>query len=90
MAVPCPYVNDKAGMPYVNDKAWSCRTVVAFKISPAGQIWNVRIYQSSGNEIMDQAGIDAVLRSSPLPAIDSEAVDVQFSLDYNVAHSNNH
>ncbi len=71
----------------------SCRTVVTFKISPAGQISNVRTYQSSGDEIMDQAGIDAVLRSSPLPplpAIDSEAVDVQFSLDYNVAHSNNH
>jgi len=68
----------------------SLRTVLAFQVSPSGNIFNIRIAQSSGDEAMDRAAMLAVKRTSPfakLPAIDQHSVDVQFTLDYKAFNS---
>lgn len=40
---------------------------VAFQISPAGQISNVRIHRSSGNSLYDESVVRAVQKANPVP-----------------------
>jgi TonB family protein len=65
----------------------SQRSVVAFKVSTAGEISDIHIKDSTGNEEMDQSAIAAVKRIAPfaqLPAGDPAKVDVEITLDYKV------
>ena len=65
----------------------SIKTQVVFKIHTNGELSDLRIKQSSGIAINDQAALKAVESSAPfkhLPANSPENVDIEFTFDYNV------
>ena len=60
---------------------------MVFTVEPDGELGTVKISKSSGVKAVDQAAIAAVKRSAPFPALPSsveEAVNIQFTFDYNV------
>ena len=65
----------------------SRRVVVFFQVDKKGNILNPKVIKSGGEEY-DKEAIKAVKKSSPLDMLPKEykqnAVDVQFTLDYNV------
>ncbi len=66
----------------------SKRVIVLFKLTKDGNLISSNIKQSSGNQDVDQAALEAVKKSAPfdsLPAeYDEEDIDIQFTFDYNV------
>lgn len=65
----------------------SRRVMVVFKIHHDGALSDWSISRSSGDRIVDQAGLDAVKRTGnvgPLPLGAPPNVDLQFTFDYNV------
>lgn len=69
---------------FVRPKGASGRVLVAFWIHKDGQITDLRIRTSSGNPQLDQAGLDAVLKSvpfMPLPPGSGEKVDLSFNFN---------
>ena len=65
----------------------SKRVVVIFKIHTGGELTNLRLEHGSGVAIADKAALDAVQNAAPfrpLPDGAPEAVDIQFTFDYNV------
>jgi TonB family protein len=66
----------------------SKRVVCIFKVHKAGDISNLRLDRSSGNEIADRAALKAIKDASAnfkaLPDGASDDVDIQFTFDYNV------
>lgn len=66
------------------------RVKVMFKIHENGEMGNLRITESSGIAIVDQAALTAVRNASPfqhLPENAPENVDIEFTFDYNVFKS---
>jgi TonB family protein len=61
---------------------------VTFKISREGRMSNLQLSRGTGIGIADTAGLDAVEAAAPffkpLPAGAPEAVDIEFTFDYNV------
>ncbi len=47
------------------DRTLSCQLLI--KLDASGNVLNVDVLQSSGNEILDQSAVMAVLKASPLP-----------------------
>src|SRR3990167_2874687 len=47
------------------DRTLSCQLLI--KLDASGNVLNVEVLQSSGNEILDQSAVMAVLKASPLP-----------------------
>lgn len=47
------------------DRMLSCQLLI--KLDASGNVLNVEVLQSSGNEILDQSAVMAVLKASPLP-----------------------
>lgn len=65
----------------------SKRVKVIFSIADNGALANLRLAQSSGSAIADQAALTAVRRAAPfanLPPGSPASVDVSFTFDYNV------
>lgn len=65
----------------------SKRVVVVFKVHSGGELSQLRLDHSSGVAIADQAALKAVEDAAPfrpLPAGAPDAVDIQFTFDYNV------
>lgn len=65
----------------------SKRVKVIFSIADNGALANLRLEQSSGSAIADQAALTAVRRAAPfanLPQGAPASVDVSFTFDYNV------
>ncbi len=65
----------------------SHRVVVVFKIHSNGQCSDVSIKKSSGISRHDQAAVEAVQNAAPfapLPKYSPDAVDIEFTFDYNV------
>lgn len=65
----------------------SKRVKVIFSIADNGALANLRLEQSSGSAIADQAALTAVRRAAPfanLPPGSPASVDVSFTFDYNV------
>lgn len=48
-------------------------TTVYFKISRSGEVEDVKIEQSSGNALFDQAAMRAVYYASPLPPLPADS-----------------
>ena len=66
------------------------RVKVLFKIHANGEMGNLRITESSGIAIADQAALAAVRNAAPfahLPENSPENVDIEFTFDYNVFKS---
>ncbi len=66
------------------------RVKVLFKIHANGEMSNLRITESSGLAIADQAALAAVRNAAPfahLPENSPENVDIEFTFDYNVFKS---
>jgi TonB family protein len=65
----------------------SKRITAKFKIHLSGEITNIKLERSSGLSIADDAAVDAIEKSSPLPPLpkgaDSDLV-IKFTFDYNV------
>jgi TonB family protein len=58
---------------------------VIFTMNRAGTVLEIRLLQSSGNEQLDQATIDTVLRAQPLPAIPEDLPDplqIELPIDF--------
>jgi TonB family protein len=69
------------------------RVVTRFKVHREGALSDLRLDKSSGVLMADQAGLKAVQDASPfrpLPTGAPEAVDVQFTFDYNVFNGGGH
>lgn len=65
----------------------SKRVVVVFKVHSGGELSNLHLDHSSGVAIADNAALKAVEDAAPfrpLPAGAPDAVDIQFTFDYNV------
>ncbi|MBX9722732.1 MAG: TonB family protein [Candidatus Obscuribacterales bacterium] len=63
------------------------RVKVMFKVHTSGDMSNLRISDSSGFAVADQAALKAVEAAAPfhhLPAYSPENVDIEFTFDYNV------
>lgn len=70
----------------------SKRVVVVFKLSSEGKASDIRISQSAGSKVADDAAINAVEKAAPfdsLPAGAPSTVDIQFTYDYNVFSKQN-
>ena len=71
----------------------SKRVMVIFKVHTGGELSDLRIDHSSGLQIADKAALDAVQNAAPfrpLPAGAPDAVDIQFTFDYNVFNGGGH
>jgi len=86
-----PYMNDlqrrikQNWFPPKNPE--SKRVEVIFKIHTGGELTDLRMYQSSGVDMVDQGALRAVQNAAPfrpLPKGASESIDIQFTFDYNV------
>ena len=70
----------------------SRKVVLLFKVGRDGRILNHSVYHSSGDKTMDDAAIEALLKSQPFEPLPDEfsdgSVDVQFTFDYNVHKKN--
>jgi TonB family protein len=67
--------------------AESRRITVQFKVALDGSMSGLRITKSSGIGIADQAALNAVQNAAPfasLPKNSPDAVDIEFTFDYNV------
>jgi TonB family protein len=65
----------------------SKRVKVMFKVHKDGQVTNLRMLVSSGLAIADQAALKAIENAAPfrpLPDGADDAVDIEFTFDYNV------
>jgi TonB family protein len=65
----------------------SKRVVVVFKVHSGGELSGLHLDHSSGVAIADNAALKAVEDAAPfrpLPAGAPDAVDIQFTFDYNV------
>lgn len=65
----------------------SKKVKVVFKIHTNGELSNLKISQSSGMALADQAALKAIENAAPfrkLPSGSPENVDVEFTFDYNV------
>jgi TonB family protein len=65
----------------------SKRVQLIFKISPTGELLDLNLARSCGIAESDQAAMKAVREAAPfphLPAGADEAVDIEFTFDYNV------
>jgi TonB family protein len=63
-------------------------TTVLFKLSPDGEMSDLRVKDSSGVDTADAAALKAVEEAAPfdhLPAGAEEIVDIQFTFNYNVS-----
>jgi len=64
------------------------RTVITFRIQHNGQITDVKVEDSSGNQSLDKAALFAVENAAPLPSLPSDyhydTVGVIFSFWYNL------
>lgn len=76
---------------YPPNTSSSKRVVLMFKVNREGKIESHKVLQSSDDKTIDDAAIEALLKSEPfepLPAgFKGRTVDVQFTFDYNV-HKN--
>jgi TonB family protein len=71
----------------------SKRVMVVFKVHSGGELSDLRIDHSSGVQIADKAALDSVQNAAPfrpLPAGAPDAVDIQFTFDYNVFNGGGH
>ena len=70
----------------------SRKVVLVFKVGKDGRILSHSIYNSSGDKTMDDAAIEALLKSQPFePFPDNfsgDSIDIQFTFDYNVHKKN--
>jgi len=66
----------------------SLRTVVIFSIGRNGDLRNIRLGRSSGNQLTDDAALNAIQRSAPFEPLPSgyegESVQINFTFDINV------
>ena len=70
----------------------SARIILSFVTKSDGTITDIMIKQSSGNPDLDNTTIDAVKKSSPLPALPETLnkngfITIEFTFDYNVNNS---
>lgn len=74
----------------------SKRTVVAFRVTPEGELLDLKLTRSSGVAEVDEAAMKAVRNAAPLPHLPAgadEPVDIEFTFDYNVfggSYTNTH
>lgn len=69
------------------DGVESKRVVVVFKVARDGSLSHLRVYKSSGVQLMDAAAIKAIQNAAPvrpLPQGSPRNLDILFTLDYNV------
>jgi TolA protein len=65
----------------------SKQVIVVFKINPGGHLLNLRLDRPSGSAAADNAALKAVENAAPFPHLPEgaeEAVDIQFTFEYNV------
>ncbi|MEO1132568.1 MAG: energy transducer TonB [Cyanobacteria bacterium J06639_1] len=66
----------------------SRRTVALFSVGRNGELSELRLSRSSGNELVDQAALEAIRQAVPfetLPnAYKGERIDIEFVFDVNV------
>lgn len=66
----------------------SNKVVLIFKINKDGQVPDYKVLNSSGDNAVDSAAIDALLKSAPFEPLPTsykgKDVQVQFAFDYNV------
>lgn len=48
------------------------RTILRIRIKREGSIYQYKIQTSSGNEVLDNAAVDALLRAAPFPSVPPE------------------
>lgn len=67
---------------------FSNKVVLVFKINRDGKVPDYKVLNSSGDNAVDSAAIDALLKSAPFEPLPSgykgQNVQVQFAFDYNV------
>ncbi|MBX3136159.1 TonB C-terminal domain-containing protein [Candidatus Obscuribacterales bacterium] len=71
---------------YPPRKVETSRSTVIFKVHANGTMSNLRLFQSSGIALIDQAALKAVQNAAPFHALPEGAppdVDIQFTFDYN-------
>lgn len=71
----------------------SNRVMVEFNISRSGELSGLRLTQSSGSPVVDEAAMQAVRNSAPFPPLPQgaeEKVLIQFTFDYNVFGGSSH
>ena len=70
----------------------SRHVVLLFKIAKDGSLKSYSVFQSSGNNDTDNAAIEALKATSPFDPLPEEytkdAIDIQFTFDYNVFDKN--
>ncbi len=67
------YINKITGVIMSNfninlNKYLNYKSVIAFKISPSGGVYDIRIAKSSGSGYFDSQSVEALVLSSPLPS----------------------
>jgi TonB family protein len=65
----------------------SKRVVVSFTVAPDGTVSAMQLMHSAGTSIEDNAALEAIRSSHPLPPLPEgahEPVQIEFTFDYNV------
>jgi TonB family protein len=70
----------------------SRKVVLVFKVGRDGNILSHSVNESSGDKVMDDAAVEALMKSQPFEPLPKDfsgnSVDIQFSFDYNVHKKN--